>query len=228
MTSETAFSAAMRTRSARLLADILAHPYNRALVDGTLNPATFRQYVVQDALYLVEYGRVLAALAAKAPDADTVLQFSRATEGAIVVERQLHGGFFAQLGIDPAEAAVAEPSPSCLAYTNFLHTSVHRDGYAVGLAAVLPCFRVYYDVGLRLAAEEQPGNPYTAWMATYSDAAFGEAVLAVERTADAAWSVAGSAERTHMVAAYDRSVVYEWMFWDSAWRSEEWAIAVLQ
>jgi len=28
------------------------------------------------------------------------------------------------------------------------------------------------------------------------------------------------------VAAYDRSVVYEWMFWDSAWRREQWPVSV--
>ncbi len=222
----TSFSASMRTRSATMLERIVAHPYNRALVAGTLDATIFTQYVVQDALYLVEYGRVLATLAAKAPDAERVLQFSRATEGAIVVERQLHGGFFAQFGIDPSDAERAIASPSCQAYTDFLLTSVHRDGYAVGLAAVLPCYRVYYDVGLRLAGEAQPNNPYAAWIATYSDAAFGEAVLAVEATADRAWDSAGSAERSRMIAAYDRSVVYEWMFWDSAWRREVWPVSV--
>ncbi len=220
------FSASMRARSEPMLERILAHPYNRALVDGSLDAAIFTQYVVQDALYLVEYGRVLATLAARAPDAERVLQFSRATEGAIVVERQLHGGFFAQFGIDPDDAARAVASPSCQAYTDFLHTSVHRDGYAVGTAAVLPCFRVYYDVGLRLAAEERPGNPYAAWIATYSDPAFGEAVLAAESAADAAWDAAGVPERSRMIAAYDRSVVYEWMFWDSAWRREAWPVSI--
>lgn len=225
--SGVGFSADMRARSAPLLERIVAHPYNRALVTGTLDPAVFTQYVVQDALYLVEYGRVLATLAAKAPDPDRVLQFARATEGAIVVERQLHGGFFQQFGIDPAEAARATASPTCQAYTDFLHTSVHRDGYAVGVAAVLPCFRVYYDVGLRLAGEPQvPDNPYAPWIATYSDAAFGEVVLAAESAADAAWDAAGEPERARMIAAYDRSVVYEWMFWDSAWHREEWAEAV--
>ena len=221
------FAARMQARSAALLERIVAHPYNRALVAGTLDPAIFTQYVVQDALYLLEYGRVLATLAAKAPDADRVLQFSRGTEGAIVVERQLHGGFFAQLGIDPQEALRATASPSCQAYTDFLHATVHRDGYAVGLAAVLPCFRVYYDVGCRLAAEPQVAdNPYAAWIATYSDDAFRDAVIAAEAAADAAWAAAGAPDRARMIAAYDRSVVYEWMFWDSAWRRERWAETV--
>jgi thiaminase/transcriptional activator TenA len=225
--SAEGFSARMQQRSAALLERIVAHPYNRALVAGTLDAAIFAQYVVQDALYLVEYGRVLATLAAKAPDAERVLQFSRATEGAIVVERQLHGGFFAQFGIEAAEAARATASPACQAYTDFLHATVHRDGYAVGLAAVLPCFRVYHDVGRRLASEPQAAdNPYAAWIATYSDDAFGEVVLAAESAADAAWEAAGATDRARMGAAYDRSVVYEWMFWDSAWRREGWAEAV--
>jgi thiaminase/transcriptional activator TenA len=216
------FSAAMRTRAAPLLGRILAHPYNRALVAGTLDAEVFRQYVVQDALYLLEYGRVLAALASRAPDADTVLQFSRAAEGAIVVERALHAEFFRYFGIDAGAAARAEASPTCRAYTDFLHTSVHVGGWAVGLAAILPCFRVYHDVGVALAREERPGNPYARWIATYADEAFGALVEAVETTVDATWRNAGAVAREAMIAAYDRSVVYEWMFWDAAWRREQW------
>jgi thiaminase/transcriptional activator TenA len=220
------FSAAMRARSAPLLERILAHPYNRALVAGTLDPAVFTQYVIQDALYLFEYGRVLAALAARAPTADGIRAFAQAAVGAIDVERALHAGFFQQLGIDPVAALHAEPSPTCRAYTDFLHASVHVGGYAVGCAAVLPCFRVYYDVGCRLAPLEAPGNPYTAWIATYAGAEFGAVVEQAESLADAAWAGAGPADRAAMIAAYDRSVIYEWMFWDAAWRREEWPVAM--
>ncbi|MCU0647059.1 MAG: TenA family protein [Gemmatimonadaceae bacterium] len=220
------FSAVMRARAGPLLERILAHPYNRALVAGTLDPAIFSAYVVQDALYLLEYGRVLAALAARASTADGIHAFAQAAVGAIDVERALHAGFFAQLGVDPDAAARAEPSPTCRAYTDFLHTSVHVGGYAVGCAAVLPCFRVYYDVGCRLAPLEAPGNRYTAWIATYAAAEFGAIVERAEALADAAWTAAGPADRAAMIAAYDRSVVYEWMFWDAAWRRDAWPVSV--
>ena len=40
---------------------ILAHPFLGGLADGSLPPDSFAFYVVQDALYLREYARALAA-----------------------------------------------------------------------------------------------------------------------------------------------------------------------
>lgn len=219
------FSAAMREATAPLLRQILDLPFNRGLAEGTLPKATFAHYVIQDALYLAEYSRVLAALAGKAPDRDAVLTFAGSAQGAIRVEQALHEGYVAELGIAPEQIAAARASPSCRAYTDFLHAAVHRDGFAVGTAAVLPCFRIYWDVGQAIAARASAGNPYAAWIATYSDEAFGEAVRRAEAVADRAHARAGDAERLLMRDAYERSAVYEWLFWDAAWRLESWPIA---
>ena len=50
-------------------------PFNTELAAGTLAPERFRFYILQDAIYLAEYARVLAIAAAKAPDAATVPGF---------------------------------------------------------------------------------------------------------------------------------------------------------
>lgn len=219
------FSSAMRAATADLLQRILDLPFNRGLADGTLPQATFVHYVVQDALYLAEYSRVLAALAGKAPERDALLAFAGSAQGAIAVEQALHERYFAEFGVSPAQVASSRASPSCRAYTDFLHAAVHRDGFAVGTAAVLPCFRIYWDVGQAIAARAVPDNPYAAWIATYSDAAFGQAVARAEAVADRAHERAGEAERALMREAYLRSAVYEWLFWDAAWRLESWPIA---
>src|SRR5579885_2652610 len=95
-----------------------ALPFNRELAVGTLAPQRFRFYIVQDALYLGEYARVLAIAAAKAPDADTVQWFAGAAAEAIAVERAQHARYLAEFGVDPVIAAAAEPAPDCLAYTS--------------------------------------------------------------------------------------------------------------
>lgn len=219
------FSGAMRAATAGLLQQILELPFNRGLADGSLPAATFAHYVIQDALYLAEYSRVLAALAGRAPDRDALLAFAGSAQGAIQVEQALHERYFAAFGITPVQVAASRASPSCRAYTDFLHAAVHRDGFAVGTAAVLPCFRIYWDVGRAIGARAAPGNPYAAWIATYADAAFGQAVHRAEEVADRAHARAGEAERALMRDAYERSAVYEWLFWDAAWRLESWPIA---
>lgn len=198
--------------------------FNRELAAGTLGEDRFRFYMIQDALYLDDYSRSLAAAAAKAPDSDARCFFAAAAEEAIVVERALHAGFFETFGISPEDAARAEKSPTCTAYTNFLLAVAHTGSYGELVAAILPCFWIYWDVGLAIAKESKPDNPFAAWVETYSDDAFGDQVKTAIVLADAAAAAAGAAEVERMRAVFVLSTQYEWMFWDSAYRLEAWPV----
>ena len=210
--------------TALLRAAIMELPFNRELTAGTLSRERFQHYMIQDALYLEQYSRALAVAAAKAPDADAMQRFAHAAEEALVVERALHGGFFETFGIDPNQAAAAEPSPTCYGYTNFLLSVAHVGSYEELVAAILPCFWIYWDVGNQIAKEAGAGNPYQAWINTYSDPGFGEAVDAVIAITDRTAATSTDARREAMLRAFKRSTQYEWMFWDSAYRLAGWPI----
>ena len=212
--------------TAELRQRILALPFNEELADGTLTQERFQFYMIQDALYLEQYSRALAIAAAKAPDPEAMQRFARAAEEALVVERALHGGFFERFGVDPNDAAAADPSPTCYAYTNFLLSVAHVASYEELVAAVLPCFWIYWEVGNHIAKTASADNPYQAWIDTYSDPAFGEAVKAVIAIADRTAGTATDERRGAMLGAFKRSTQYEWMFWDSAYRLEAWPVAV--
>ena len=201
---------------------ILDLPFNRELAAGTVSRERFRFYMIQDALYLEHYSRTLAIASARAPDPGAMEQFARAAQGALVVERTLHTGFLEQFGVDTAEAAHAEPSPTCYGYTNFLLAVAHQASYEELIAAVLPCFWIYWYVGTAIAAEAAADNPYRAWIDTYSDPSFGDSVDAVIAINDRAAANTTTAVRVAMLAAFIRSTRYEWMFWDSAYRLERW------
>lgn len=200
-------------------------PFNRELSSGTLSQQRFQFYVVQDALYLEQFSRALAIAAAKAPDTEAMLQFAGSAQGAIVVERALHNSYFDAFGISPEQAAAAEPSPTCSGYTNFLLATAHQESYGALVAALLPCFWIYWDVGNAIAAQTGADNPYQAWIDTYSDTDFGKAVDAVIAIADRTAAAASQIERDAMLAAFTRSSQYEWMFWESAYRQESWPIS---
>ena len=87
----------------------------------------------------------------------------------MAVERVLHERYLAEFGIDPASLAGSEQSPDCLAYTSFLLATAHQEPWEVLLAALLPCFQVYWEVGCRIAGEAARENPYRAWIDTYAD-----------------------------------------------------------
>jgi thiaminase/transcriptional activator TenA len=219
----TVFSDEAWQRTSRLREAIDDLPFNRELGSGgTLGRDRFRFYIVQDALYLKEYSRALAIAAAKSPDTQTLQAFAHSALEAISVEQALHERYLAEFGVDPASVATAEPAPDCFAYTSFLMATAYHEPWEILVAALLPCFWIYWDVGTTIARAAAPDNPYRAWIETYADEAFGEAVRMVIGITDRAAAGATSATRSRMMQAFIRSTQYEWLFWDGAYQQRGW------
>jgi thiaminase/transcriptional activator TenA len=215
------FSEEAWARTAALRGAIHRLMFNTELAAGTLAPERFRFYILQDAIYLGEYARVLALAAAKAPDATTVQVFAGDAVQAIAVEQALHGRYLAEFGVTPAAAAAAEPSPDCLAYTSFLLATAHQQPWPVLVAALLPCFWIYWDVASAIVRTAAPDNSYRAWIDTYADPRFGDAVRQVIDIADRA---ASPEMRAPMLTAFTRSAQYEYLFWDGAYHQRGWPV----
>ncbi len=203
---------------------ILSHPFLDELAAGTLPPETFRHYIVQDSLYLAEYARVLALAAARAPTAAGRLEFSDGAKVAVQVEEALHQAFFAQFGVTPEMAQQSEATPACLGYTSYLASLAATRSYEELIAGILPCFWVYWEVGCDIRPRAASPNPYSAWIETYAAPSFGEATRRVCDLVDAAAAQATPAVRSAMKTAFRNAARYEWMFWDSAYRREQWPI----
>ena len=217
--SDTCWADAAKLRQA--IRDL---PFNRELGAGTLGRAKFQFYILQDSIYLEAYSRALSLASAKAPDTDAMLEFAGAAAVAIQVERALHAGFFKEFGIDEHARAAVEQSPTCLNYTNYLLAVAATASYAELVAAILPCFWIYWDVGNHIAATAKRPNPYDNWINTYSDKGFGEATNRVIAITDRIAAAADPATVARMKAAFMRCTQFEWMFWESAYRLERWPI----
>ena len=221
------FSEAVWQQVAPIRRAMLEMPFNSELCDGSLSRARFQFYLLQDSYYLKDYARVLALLAARSPDGDLILEYSKRAEIAVVVERALHETFLKDFGLSTAEIEAAEPSPTALTYTSYLLSVCHNASFEEGAAAVLPCFWVYREVGLAIAAKSAPGNPYQAWIDTYAGEEFGEAVACQIDIVDRLAETVSPARRAAMAAAFARCTQLEWMFWDSAYRMEAWPVRPL-
>ncbi len=92
--------------------------------------------------------------------------------------------------------------------------------YAVVLAAILPCYWLYAEVGQQLhTAYVDAGAPadhaYADWLKTYADEDFAAATRkAINFTAAAAVAASGT-ERTAMMDAFTQSCRYETAFFDA-------------
>lgn len=202
---------------------ICEHPFVTELTKGTLGRNQFRHYLVQDGHYLRGYARALAACASKAPIASELTMFTEHAGVAITAEADLHAGLLADLGLD-AEAAAAQPiAPTTQAYTSYLLAVTAYGSYAEAVAAVLPCYWVYARVGEHLQRHGSPEPLFQRWIDTYAGQQYQAVVEAVLAVADRIATHRG-AEWESMRRHLHTAARYEWMFFDAAYRMEDWPV----
>jgi thiaminase/transcriptional activator TenA len=223
-TGDNLFSCDAWETNAKIYDLIRTMPFNAELAAGTLSEARFKHYITQDAHYLIGFGRALAVAAAKAPNPDRIVQFAKAAEVAIIVERELHDSFFRQYGIAADVFANTPLSPACHHYVSCLLATAYAEPYEVVLGALLPCFWIYAEVGRDIHARAAPVHPYRAWIDTYAGEEFHGAVRDVIAATDEAAKGASSQLRQRMHGAFRRATQLEWVFWDSAYRLETWPV----
>ena len=201
---------------------ICGHPFITGLTDGTLSRERFGHYLVQDGHYLRGYATALTGCAAKAPTAAESTMFIEHAEAAIAAETQLHTELLTALGIDDP---VAHPiTPTTQAYMSYLRAVTATGGYAEAVAAVLPCYWIYSRVGEHLLDRGSPDPLYRRWIDTYGAPEFQETVDEVLTVTDRIGAQAPTPDLAAMRTHFHAAARYEWMFWDAAYRMEQWPI----
>jgi thiaminase/transcriptional activator TenA len=203
---------------------ILCHPFLTGLTDGSLPRQSFQFYAVQDALYLREFARALSIAAARAPQEDWIIMFNEHAAGALKVERMLHESFFKAFGLSPAEVASTSLAPTNLAYTSYLLAVAYAAPFHEVIAALLPCYWIYWEVGKELERGGSPDPLYARWIGTYASEEFGGLVRAVIDATDATAARLQEVERDAMRRQFLVTSRYEWMFWEMGYRREAWPI----
>ncbi len=204
----------------------LTHPFVKALGKGTLPERKFKFYLLQDARFLGDLARVFAAAAQKAPDSEAALRFNKLAEETITVERGLHERYGKRWKLTPTQMTAVPMAPTNYAYTRHL-LAVAATGTAAEITAVaLPCAWIYCVVGQHLlkAGPPKPSHPYRDWLLLYSSPEFAEVQRWMRAKVDEWARRVGRDERRRMEEAFVISSRYEWMFWEMAWREEQWPV----
>ena len=198
--------------------NIINHPFNKELAKGTLDENKFRFYLSQDAIYIGEYSRALAALASKAPTHELVMEYIAFAKEGLEIERELHDHFMKIFQVEKAN----ESALSTESYANFLLSNVAFRSYEEGLAALLPCFWIYNEVALHIYQSAHKENKFQKWIDTYSSAEFDETTERLKEITNQLAKEAKPGIRKSMKQLFVRSAQYEWFFWDSAYQLKFW------
>lgn len=222
--STATFPAQLRQHTAPIWEAIYAHPFIQEVGQGTLARPAFTFFIQQDYLYLREFARVLCLGGSKADTLDTLAMFTEHAATVVRVEQSFHGNFAVQLGLTAQSLETTPMAPTTRAYTRHLLSVAHSGTLAETVAAVLPCYWIYWEVGKRLN-QRLPEDPiYAAWIQAYGNPAFGahveQQLALIERLAAATTEQ----ERARMAEHFTHSCRYEFLFWDQAYHRTSWPV----
>lgn len=206
------WSRIMWMSSGDIIHRIFDHPFCRGLADGTLPEKVFRHYLGHDLLYIEEDARAFSLTASKAPNR-TYEKFLRAmANDGVEIERILQRELFPKFNV----TRPGQMSPVCYNYTRFLLDAAGNHSFEIAISALLPCFWVYYENGMRIREKMFQPNPYQIWIETYSGQEYMEYVRRFVDIADQILHHSQPSVRKNMFETFRTSSNFELKFFDEA------------
>lgn len=201
----------------------LEHPFVAALADGTLPQANFEFYIRQDALFLDELTKTFAYAVTKTSNRGEMEQFGKLLLNTLQVELALHQAYGKRFGLTTEEMAATAMAPTNYAYTRHLLSIAATGTLPELLTAILPCAWIYAEVGHHFGQIElAPEHPYRDWLSTYASPDFDAVGIWLRECLDAYSRAIRPDEEERLHVIFLTSTRYEWLFWEMAWKREEW------
>ncbi|WP_079709614.1 thiaminase II [Paraliobacillus ryukyuensis] len=205
----------------------IQHPFVKEIGEGTLPLENFRFYIMQDAYYLTHFAKVQSLGAAKASDLATTKKMNVHAQGTYEAELSLHETFSKLLNITEQDQRVFQPAPTAYAYTSHLYQAAYQGHLGDIIAAILPCYWIYHDVGEALK-DKQPEEPiYQEWLNAYGSEWFKNLVKEQINHLNEIAETVTPDERERMKNHFIISVQYEYMFWEMAYHLEQWPVDII-
>lgn len=200
---------------------ILDHPFVLELYSGKLPLSKFKYYIAQDFNYLITMVKVLSIAAAKAPNLDHARAALELAYGTVTEEMANYKRLLLDLGLTIEEVLKVEPSPTNVAYMNFLITTAYTCEYWVLMAALLPCFWSYEEIAERHKEKlnQNPVEVYKKWASVYFSEPYKKIVKALRDNIDSSGIDPGL-----LWPGFRLATKYEYMFWTAAYSEETWPI----
>lgn len=200
----------------------LNHPFVQGIVGGELPLATFKNYIMQDIYYLKHYGKVHAFAAAHADDFHVSAKLAEKAKKTAQAELTVHKEHARILMITNEEMENFKPAPTAYAYTSHLYRAALSGSLAQIVAAMLPCYWLYADIGLTYKDEKPKEKIYENWLNMYASNGFQESTQEMIDLLDELAKKASAVEKEKIKEQFIIAKEYELAFWEMSYTFETW------
>ncbi len=145
------------------------HEFVQKMGSGTLPKDIFKQYLIQDYLYLTHFARTNALAAYKSKSMRTI---TASAQIVLHIEREmeLHLDYCKQFGLSKEDIECEKESLACVAYSRYVLDVGQSEDWLALQMALAPCLLGYGVAARRLHGDAdtlREGNPYWKWIENY-------------------------------------------------------------
>ncbi|GIO91292.1 thiaminase II [Paenibacillus lactis] len=219
------FTQELRQQADGIFEAIVNHPFVRGIAAGKLDSEQLIHYVKQDFEYLNAYIRIYGIAISKCTSREDMAAFNEQIAFILNSEVHPHQNFCSVAGVNYEQLQGYPLAPSAHHYIRHMLTVAHEGTLGEIMAVLLPCPWTYYEIGRRLLDEVKPDrtHPFHEWIHFYGNRGEDAAGKFLGRV-DAWAEGATMKERERMREHFMLSCQLEYMFWDMAYKQEEWPV----
>ena len=197
-----------------------AHPFVQGIKTGTLDKEKFRQYIIQDYWYLMDYTKVFAVGVAKSKSVETMKLFAKYIQAILDGEVNVHNGYMGEFGITQEELDHTPIAQDNRSYTSYMLSVAYKGGEAEVLTAIFSC-AYSYEVIARKMVEENPAAPehpfYGRWVRGYITERYTHNNVVLKEMLERLTKDYTEAQLQYLEEVFTACSRYEASFWDMAW-----------
>jgi len=201
------------------------HPFVLGMGDGSLPESSFREYLVQDYLFLIQFARAYALAIYKSRSLAEMRGGLEGLKAILDVEMDLHVRLCSRWGLTASDLENAPEKAPTIAYTRFVLDAGNAGDLLDLYVALAPCMIGYGEIGARLTAEGGPktadDTPYAEWINEYASLAYQELVTATIANLDTlAAEMMTETRYPRLRKMFSAATRLETDFWQMAWESQ--------
>lgn len=200
----------------------LNHPFVQGIVKGDLPLETFKFYILQDIYYLKHYGKVHAIAASQADDFEITAILAGKAQKTAQAELTVHNEHAEFLNITAEDIHHFKPAPTAYAYTSHLYRATMTGNLAHSVAAMLPCYWLYADIGKKNEDAKPEPEIYQNWIKTYASDWFQDSTNEMIDLLNTLVEDMSEKEKEKVKEQFILAKEYELNFWEMSYTKETW------
>jgi thiaminase/transcriptional activator TenA len=169
--------------------DYTHHQFVEGMRRGDLPMAAFRDYLVQDYLFLIQFARAYALSIYKSRSLAEMRGGLEGLKAILDVEMDLHVRMCERWDLGADDLEQVPEKTQTIAYTRFVLEAGNAGDLLDLYVALAPCMIGYGEIGARLADNLGDENPYAEWINEYASQPYQELVQATIANLDELASV---------------------------------------